>query len=120
MAQTMYAADGVGLAAPQVGILRRVCIVDVGDGLIELVNPVIVKQSGLQESEEGCLSCPGKVGTTHRPNKVTVEYFDRNGKEKFPAASFLQRLFAMKSTIWTEFFIPSTSLNGSPIKEERL
>lgn len=61
MAQTMYAADGVGLAAPQVGILRRVCIVDVGDGLIELVNPVIVKQSGLQESEEGCLSCPERL-----------------------------------------------------------
>ena len=52
------------------------------EGLIELVNPVIVKQSGMQESEEGCLSCPGKVGITHRPNKVTVEYFDRNGNRK--------------------------------------
>ena len=82
MAETMYAADGVGLAAPQVGILRRVCVVDIGEGLIELVNPVIVKQSGMQESEEGCLSCPGKVGITHRHNKVTVEYFDRNGNRK--------------------------------------
>ena len=82
MAETMYAADGVGLAAPQVGILRRVCVIDIGDGLIELVNPVIKSTSGSQRSEEGCLSCPGKVGITNRPNKATVEYFDRNGKKK--------------------------------------
>ena len=60
MAQTMYAADGVGLAAPQVGILRRYCIVDVGDGLIELINPVLLSSSGSQTGQEGCLSIPGK------------------------------------------------------------
>lgn len=79
MADTMYDADGCGLAAPQVGILRRICIVDVGDGLIELVNPVIVEESGVQQETEGCLSCPNEYGTTKRPMKVTVRAQDRNG-----------------------------------------
>lgn len=80
MADTMYRAEGVGLAAPQVGILRRYCVVDVGDGIIELVNPVIEKQSGKQEGEEGCLSIPGKYDTVIRPMKVRVHAQDRNGK----------------------------------------
>lgn len=79
MAETMYKADGCGLAASQIGILRRVCVVDVGDGLIELVNPVIVEQSGLQFEEEGCLSFPGDYGKTKRPMNVTVRAQDRNG-----------------------------------------
>ncbi len=82
MGQTMYAAQGVGLAAPQVGVLRRVCVIDVGDGLIELINPVITKTAGVQEPQEGCLSSPGKCGITRRPQKVTVEYLDRHGKKK--------------------------------------
>lgn len=80
MADTMYRAEGVGLAAPQVGILRRYCVVDVGDGIIELVNPVIEKQSGRQEGEEGCLSIPGKYDTVIRPMKVRIHAQDRNGK----------------------------------------
>ena len=79
MAETMYKADGCGLAASQIGVLRRVCVVDVGDGLIELVNPVIVEQSGLQFEEEGCLSFPGDYGKTKRPMNVTVRAQDRNG-----------------------------------------
>ncbi len=79
MADTMYAADGCGLAASQVGILRRVCIVDVGDGLLELVNPVIIETEGKQEEQEGCLSFPGEYGTTVRPMKVKVRAQDRNG-----------------------------------------
>ena len=82
MAQTMYAANGVGLAAPQIGVLRRVCVIDIGDGLIEMINPVITKTSGIQESAEGCLSSPGKCGITRRPKKVTVEFFDRNGNKQ--------------------------------------
>lgn len=82
MAQTMYAADGAGLAAPQVGVLRRVCVIDAGEGLIELINPVITKKSGVQETVEGCLSSPGKSGITRRPKKVTAEYFDRHGNKK--------------------------------------
>lgn len=80
MAETMYEADGVGLAASQVGILRRYCIVDVGDGLIELVNPVIVEQSGSQTGDEGCLSFPEQYGSVTRPMKVTVKAQDRYGK----------------------------------------
>lgn len=80
LADTMYQANGVGLAAPQVGILKRVAVVDVGDGLFEFINPRIVKSSGEQIGTEGCLSCPGVWGTVKRPNVVTVEAYDRNGE----------------------------------------
>lgn len=80
MAETMYKADGVGLAACQVGILRRFCIVDVGDGIIELINPVITEKSGSQNGEEGCLSFPEQYAVVERPMKVTVKAQDRNGK----------------------------------------
>lgn len=80
MAETMYAAEGVGLAAPQVGILRRYCIVDAGDGLVELINPVIVGKSGSQTGEEGCLSLPGQYGIVTRPLKVTVRAQNRYGE----------------------------------------
>ena len=80
MADTMYEAEGVGLAAPQIGILRRYCVVDVGDGIIELVNPVIEEQSGSQSGEEGCLSIPGRYEEVERPMNVTVRAQDRNGK----------------------------------------
>ena len=80
MAETMYAADGAGLAAPQVGILRRVVVIDVGEGLIELVNPEIVASEGEQHQAEGCLSVPGKRGVVARPAKVTVRALNRRGK----------------------------------------
>ncbi len=79
MKDTMYDADGVGLAAPQVGVLRRVCVIDIGEGLIELVNPVIIEKSGVQNEQEGCLSLPGNYKTTCRPMKVTVKAQDRHG-----------------------------------------
>ena len=79
MAETMYKADGVGLAAPQVGILRRFCIIDVGEGLIELINPVITEKSGSQTGSEGCLSVPDRYEEVTRPMKVTVRAQDRNG-----------------------------------------
>ncbi|MEE1026597.1 MAG: peptide deformylase [Acutalibacteraceae bacterium] len=79
MIETMHNAEGVGLAAPQVGILRRICVVDVGDGPIELVNPVIIKEEGEQVGSEGCLSVPGQSGTVKRPMKVTVKAQDRKG-----------------------------------------
>lgn len=83
MIDTMYSADGCGLAASQIGILRRFCVIDVGDGIIELVNPVIVEESGTQEAEEGCLSFPGEFGVTKRPMKVKVKAQDRNGNTFF-------------------------------------
>ena len=79
MAETMYSAEGVGLAAPQVGILRRIVVMDCGDGLLELVNPQIVKTSGEQIKTEGCLSVPDRSGYVKRPAEVTVKAQDRNG-----------------------------------------
>jgi len=76
---TMKSKDGVGLAAPQVGVLRRVCIIDIGEGLIELINPEIIDQKGRQEEIEGCLSSPGKYGKTVRPFWVKVKALDRRG-----------------------------------------
>lgn len=80
MAETMYKSEGVGLAAPQVGILRRVVVVDTGDGLIELINPRISSYSGEQEGYEACLSCPGEYAVLKRPQKVTVTAQNRKGK----------------------------------------
>lgn len=80
MAETMYNACGVGLAAPQVGALRRVVVIDVGDGLIELINPEIISEEGQQRNEEACLSVPDVEGIVIRPEKVTVQALDRNGK----------------------------------------
>jgi peptide deformylase len=79
MADTLYKADGAGLAAPQVGVLKRVVVIDAGDGLIELVNPVIISQSGQQIVPEGCLSIPGVWGEVNRPAFVAVEALNGNG-----------------------------------------
>ena len=80
MAETMYDADGCGLAAPQIGVLRRVVVLDVGDGLVELINPKIIATEGEQCESEGCLSVPGEWGITRRPAKVTVRAQDRHGE----------------------------------------
>ncbi|MFA9381733.1 MAG: peptide deformylase [Acetanaerobacterium sp.] len=82
MMETMHKNDGAGLAAPQVGVLKRAVVIDVGDDtLYELINPVIVKTAGVQEGAEGCLSVPGEFGVVERPNEVTVEAYDRHGKK---------------------------------------
>ena len=80
MVETMRAANGCGLAAVQVGVLRRIVVVETEDGLFELINPVIVSASGEQEGVEGCLSIPNEWGLTKRPETVTVRALDRNGK----------------------------------------
>ena len=80
MIETMYEANGVGLAAPQVGILKRIAVIDAGDGLVELINPEIVKTAGEQIEIEGCLSIPNVYGEVKRPEKVTVKAMDRTGK----------------------------------------
>lgn len=80
MVDTMYDADGVGLAAPQVGILRRYCVIDIGEGLVELVNPVIIEQSGEQSGQEGCLSVPGRYENVKRPMYVKVRAQNRHGE----------------------------------------
>lgn len=82
MLDTMYDAGGVGLAGPQVGVLKRVCVIDVGEGPIVLINPVILSFDGEQTGDEGCLSLPGKAGKVTRPNHVVVRAFDVDMKER--------------------------------------
>lgn len=81
MLETMKNSNGVGLAAPQIGILKRVVVINIGDGNIELVNPTIIAFSGEQREGEGCLSCPGQYGVTLRPKFVKVKAQDRFGNE---------------------------------------
>jgi peptide deformylase len=96
LADTMYDADGVGLAAPQVGILKRVIVIDVGDEheLIELVNPEIISMEGEQLGPEGCLSIPGLQGDVRRSNRVIIRGQDRNGNPvQYESTEFLSRAF---------------------------
>ena len=79
MIDTLYESGGVGLAAPQVGVLRRMAVIDIGDGLIELIDPEIIAEEGEQTGTEGCLSYPEHGGIVTRPNKVTVRAADRDG-----------------------------------------
>ncbi len=108
MAETMRLAEGCGLAAVQVGILRRICIVDAGDGLVELINPKIVGQSGKQEECEGCLSCPNTWGVTSRPMSVIVEAYDRNGNkfrikgEDLKARAFCHEIDHLDGILFTQ------------------
>lgn len=108
MFDTMYDANGVGLAAVQVGMLRRVVVIDCGDGPIELVNPEIVKAEGEQRESEGCLSLPGQYGVTLRPAKVQVKAQDRNGKwhiytgEDLKARCFCHELDHLEGILFTE------------------
>ena len=95
MLETMHKANGVGLAAPQVGVLRRMAVVEVEEGnVIELINPVIIEQTGSQTGYEGCLSVPGKTGIVTRPDYVRVKATDRNGEEKiYEGTGLLARCF---------------------------
>lgn len=81
MAETMYTEQGVGLASPQIGILKRLAVIDVGDGLIKLINPIIIETSGEQQALEGCLSIPDITGEVIRPQKVRVSALNENGNE---------------------------------------
>ena len=81
MLETMYQGNGVGLAAPQVGVLKRITTIDIGDGAIILINPVIIESSGEQTGSEGCLSLPGKAGDVTRPNYVKVRALNREMEE---------------------------------------
>lgn len=108
MAETMYNANGVGLAAIQIGIFRRVVVIDIGEGLIELINPEITATAGSQSGPEGCLSVPGKQGEVTRPMKVTVKAQDRNGKpfeitgEEFMARALCHEIDHLDGHLYTE------------------
>ena len=108
MAETLEEANGVGLAAPQIGILRRIVIVDTGEEILELVNPTMVETSGEQEGAEGCLSVPGKYGIVKRPYYATVRAQDRFGEwfevqgEELIARCFCHELDHLDGIVYTE------------------
>lgn len=108
MAETMYHSEGVGLAAPQIGILKRVVVIDIGDGLLELINPEIVSVEGEQIGDEGCLSVVGKMGVVKRPYKVTVRAYNREGEyfeitgEEFLARAFCHELDHLEGVLYVE------------------
>ena len=108
MAETLEKAKGVGLAAPQVGILRRVVIVDTGEEILELVDPVMLEPSGEQVGPEGCLSVPGKYGLVKRPNVAKVRAQDRYGEwyevegEELIARCFCHELDHLDGIVYTE------------------
>ncbi len=94
MEETLHAVGGLGLAAPQVGVLKRVCIVEYDDKLYELVNPVLIRSRGKCVDNEGCLSVPGFRGLVERPEEIDVEYFDRFGNLcKQHAEGYFARVF---------------------------
>ena len=108
MAETLEQANGVGLAAPQVGILRRVVLVDTGEEILELINPTLLETSGEQVGAEGCLSVPGKYGLVKRPNHAKVRAQDRNGNwyeaegEELIARCFCHELDHLDGIVYTE------------------
>ena len=108
MADTLEEANGVGLAAPQIGILRRVVIVDTGEGILELINPEIIETDGEQEGAEGCLSVPGKYGLVKRPYIAKVKAQDRYGDwyevegEELIARCFCHELDHLDGIVYTE------------------
>ena len=108
MAETLTQANGVGLAAPQIGILRRVVLVDTGEGILELINPSLVETSGEQVGAEGCLSVPGKYGLVKRPNYAKVRAQDREGRwfeaegEELIARCFCHELDHLDGILYTE------------------
>ena len=109
MLDTMYEAEGVGLAAPQVGILKRVVTIDIGDGPLVMVNPVILTSDGEQTAGEGCLSLPGKAGKVTRPNHVIAKAYDENMEEfEIEATELLARAICheldhLEGHMYTEF-----------------
>lgn len=118
MKETMYNGNGVGLAAVQVGILKRVVVIDIGEGPMELVNPEIVFEEGEQISQEGCLSLPNKWATTKRPQKVQVKAQDRNGKwqvftgEDLKAKAFCHEIDHLDGILFTSHIIEGETLQG--------
>jgi len=122
MAETMYAANGAGLAAPQVGILKRVATVDVGEGLIELINPEIIASEGAVVGVESCLSVPDKCGTVERPEKVTVRAQNRNGEtfeiegEGFLAKALCHELDHLDGIVYVDKMIEDVSDRYQQVK----
>lgn len=119
MADTMYKEDGVGLAAPQIGILKRLVVIDVGDSLIKLINPVIIEETGEQQGPEGCLSIPGVLGEVIRPQKVRIraqnekgEYIELEGEDLL-ARAFCHELDHLEGILFIDKMLPDTEKNST-------
>ncbi|MDR1531352.1 MAG: peptide deformylase [Clostridiales bacterium] len=108
MAETLYSQNGLGLAAPQVGVLRRIVVVDVGEGIVELINPELVEAEGTQNCYEGCLSIPDVSGLVERPLRVKIKALNRNGEEFFAegadiaAIAFCHELDHLDGILYTD------------------
>lgn len=119
MIETMKEADGVGLAGPQVGILRQIVVIDIEDDILELINPEIIKVEGEQINVEGCLSCPGVWGYVKRPETVTIRAYDRNGQlyemtgKDLLARAFCHEIDHLSGVLFTdkvlEYYYPEES-----------
>lgn len=114
MADTMYHTNGVGLAAPQIGVLKRIVVIDIGEGLINLINPVIIDESGEQQGEEGCLSVPDIWGEVLRPQKVRIkaqnekgEYFEMEGTDLL-ARAICHELDHLDGILFVDKIVPGT------------
>ena len=126
MAETMYHADGAGLAAPQVGILRRLVVLDIGEGLIKLINPVIVEADGEQQELEGCLSIPGIYGKVKRPAKIVVRALDENGElfdlegTELLARALCHEIDHLDGVLFIDKVIPGSIINQNDLSEAEL
>lgn len=126
MVETMHAGNGVGLAAPQVGVLKRVIVIDLYDGNkpLKLVNPVIVKTKGIQECDEGCLSFPNEFAKVLRPMEVTVEALDENGKKirvkgkELLAQALAHEIDHLNGVLFVDIMEPNTLQYLTPETEE--
>lgn len=123
MAETMYHADGAGLAAPQVGILRRLVVIDDGTGIIKLINPIIMEADGEQQEIEGCLSIPGIYGRVKRPKRVMVKALDENGEPyELEGTGLLARALCheidhLDGILFIDKVIPGTIINQRDLLE---
>lgn len=123
MKQTMYKSEGVGLAAVQVGVLKRVVVLDCGDGFLELINPEIVSGEGEQIEQEGCLSLPEKYGSTIRPKTVKVRAQDRMGKwhmykgEGLKARCFCHEIDHLDGVLFIDRLAPEDKINNTEVKK---
>lgn len=117
MTETMYQANGAGLAAPQIGILKRLVVIDTGTGLLKLINPVIIKSFGMQQETEGCLSIPRIFGTVKRPEKVIVRALNEKGQTielegiELMARAFCHEIDHLDGVLFIDKVIPGSILN---------
>ncbi len=124
MRETMQAAEGVGIAAPQVGSLKRIVLVDTGEKILEMINPEIIEASGTQKQREGCLSVPGKTGIVERPAYVKIRYRDRNFEEQeaegteMLAVCFCHETDHLEGVLYTEKAIETEESDDEEYDEE--